>query len=472
MIIDGKKVSTDKTFDVINPYTGQKVSSVPIASPVQIDQALRLSYEMKPDLLAEERVRILDRLCRMLKTRKRELAELITSESGLSLKDTLYEVDRVADVAFFSARVAGIIEKDTTANYEIGLPVGNPRLKVITEPFDLVVGITPFNHPMNQAAHKVLPCVAAGACMVLKPSSKTPLSALKLGELLLEAGLPGNMLNIITGVPAGEMVPRMIASPLVNMVTFTGGLEAGLDIARELASNGNALKRYVPELGGCSSLIVNDDADIALAAQVAARGCFGNSGQRCTAIRRLIVVASVAADFVDALIKEAEKITCGDPYDEKTDMGTVISEEAARMIQARVGSAISDCARLLLGNDRKGAIYPPTVLDNVSIESELVAKETFGPVGAVIRAKDIDDAIDLANHTGYRLAGAVMTRSREIAEKVSNALAVGQFSWNGVPSYRTEAAPFGGFGSSGNGMKEGVILAAEGMRRIRTFYEH
>jgi aldehyde dehydrogenase (NAD+) len=264
----------------------------------------------------------------------------------------------------------------------------------------------------------------------------------------------------------------MITSPLVDMVTFTGGLEAGLDIARKMADSGNILKKYVSELGGCSALIVNDDADIERSARETLKGCFKNSGQRCTAIRMIIVIKSVAEIFVKRLVGEVEKLKYGDPYDETVDMGTVISEEAAIVLEERVSNAIKDGADLLLGNKRDGALYSPTVLDNVNIDSELVSNETFGPIAPIIRVENLDEAISFAKKTGYRLAGAVMTKKREIAEKVSNELIVGQFSWNGFPSYRTEAAPFGGFKNSGNGEKEGAILAAYGMRRIRTFYEH
>ena len=459
-------------FDVINPYTKEKVGSAPIATSAEIKHALESLYRKKPGLSSSGRAKVLEKLAGLLIKNKRELAELITSESGLCLKDTIHEIERVSSVASYSSWVARIIEKDTTPDYVFGQQKGKAKLRVITEPFDLVAAITPFNHPMNQVAHKVFPAIAAGVRIILKPSSKTPLSAIKLGELLLEAGLEKGTLEVITGVPAKEIVDKMITSPLVDMVTFTGGLEAGLYIAKKMANSGNALKKYVPELGGCSSIIINDDADISLAAKIALKGCFGNSGQRCTAIRRVIVVDKVAKKFIGTFINEAEKITYGNPYDGNVDMGTVISEEAAELIEKRVTLAVKDGARLLLGNKRKGALYSPTVLDTVSIDSELVAKETFGPVAPIIKAKDLDDAVRLANMTEYRLAGAVVTKSRKIAEKVSNALEVGQFNWNGIPGYRTEAAPFGGFKNSGNGEKEGAVLAACGMRRIRTFYEH
>lgn len=472
MIVNGEKMNSNKTFDVINPYTQKVVGSVPISTSEQIEEALRLSHETRSELRAEERVSLLEKTALLLRKRKKEFAELITHESGLCLKDTLHEVDRVADVALFAAKAAESIEKDTTVNYIFGSQERRPKLKVITEPFDLVVAITPFNHPLNQVAHKVFPAVAAGTCVVLKPSEKTPLSAIKLGELLLEVGLEKNMLNIVTGIPASAIVDQMVTSPRVDMVTFTGGLQVGLYIKKKMVNSCNTLKRYVPELGGCSSLIVHEDADIVQSVKVAASGCFKNSGQRCTAIRRVIVHEAISDQFCEMIVEEAQNIKYGNPYDMETDMGTVISEQAAEMIEKRVNDAICDGAKLIVGNIREDTLYSPTVLDKVNINSELVSEETFGPVCPIIRVRDIDEAIKLANRTNYRLAGAIMTQSREVAEKVSNALIVGQFNWNNTPSYRTESAPFGGFKDSGNGEKEGVVLATQGMRRIRTFYEH
>ncbi len=472
MIIDGKNVTSQRAFDVVNPYTREKVGTVPLATPEHVQQALKLSYETRSRLSSSERSITLKDIASRLQKQKKDFAALITAESGLCIKDTMHEVDRAAEAAICSAKVAEIIENDTTNDYLLGSKKQKPELRVVTEPWDLVVAITPFNHPLNQVAHKVFPAIAAGACVVLKPSLKTPLTAIKLGHLLLKAGLEKNMLNIITGVPACEVTDQMVTSPLVDMVTFTGSLQTGRYIKNKMCESGNTFKKFVPELGGCSSLIINDDADIARSVKEALRGCFKNSGQRCTAIRRIIVLNSIANEFVDAFLEEARSITYGNPYDENVDMGTVISEDAAKIFEQRVSDSVKDGAKLLLGNKREGSLYSPTILDYVNINSELVAKETFAPIAPIIRTDNIDDAISLANKTNYRLAGGIMTKKREIAERVSRALVVGQFNWNGFPSYRTEAAPFGGFKDSGSGEKEGTVLAAFGMRRIRTFYEH
>lgn len=457
-------------FDVFNPYNGEIVGSVVNSTATDIYNILEKSYNYSCDLSALERSDILLRTADYLERHKGELARLITLESGLCLKDTLYEVARVVNCARYSAKVCALVERNITNDFVLDLE-NNPRLEVITEPLDLIIAITPFNHPMNQVAHKIFPAIAAGTSIVLKPSEKTPLSAIKLVEILIENGLPRNMVNIITAKDASKALDNILSYPRIDMLTFTGGLPVGLIINEAMAKHGHALKRYVPELGGCSSLIICNDADIDLAINIVINGCFKNSGQRCTAIRRVVIDQSIANKFVDKLLSKVKLISYGNPIDD-VDMGTVIDEEAAKNIENRIQSAIISGAKLLLGGSRIGAQLSPTILDNVTLSMNLVALETFGPVCSIIRVVNFDEALSVAKQTNYRLAGAIVTTDKEKAKRAIAELKVGQFSVNGPPGYRTEAAPFGGFGDSGNGEKEGVILAAYGMRRIRTSYEH
>jgi aldehyde dehydrogenase (NAD+) len=280
------------------------------------------------------------------------------------------------------------------------------------------------------------------------------------------------MVKIITGKNASSILSKILSYDYMDMLTFTGGLSVGLKIQNKLLEHGHSLKRYVPELGGCSSLIVCSDANLDRAVDIVLNGCFKNSGQRCTSIRRVIVDQSVVEQYIEKLMTRVKAIVYGNPLNENVDMGTVIDEESAIRIEKRINSAISAGAKLLYGGQRTGALLSPTVLDYVDLSMELVIKETFGPVCPIIRYNDFDEALSLAKQTKYRLAGAIVTSDKAKAVKASKTLTVGQFSINGPPSYRTEAAPFGGFGDSGNGEKEGVILAAYGMRRIRTVYEH
>ena len=472
MIIGNEWIDSDKRFDVINPYTREIVDTVPVVSPVLLEKALQQSHKYHCDLTGVERASILSGAAATLETERDTIARLITSESGLCIKHTLYEIDRAINCLQFSVLQAEKIDDiDVTADFISSPNTLDPRLAVITEPWDLAVGITPFNHPLNLVVHKVAPAIAAGTPIVVKPSEKTPLTALKLGQILIENGLPANMVNIVTGVPSKVIVDQMVTYSGLDLVSFTGSVEIGKYIARQMSNGGNELKKYMPELGGNATFVVMDDCDINHAASIAL-GAFANSGQRCTAIRKILLHESIAEDFVDQFVDLARRIKYGDPMDPDTDMGTVISEKQAATIQSRVDNAIREGADNLIGNIREGALYSPTIVDHVSPESELVARETFGPVASIIRISDLDEAIDIINASNFRLAGAISTTSRDSAVRLHDSIQVGQFSWNGPPGYRTEEAPFGGFGDSGNGEKEGVVMMTRAMRRIRTVYEH
>ena len=472
MIIGNELIDSEKRFDVINPYTGDIVDTVPVASPGLIEKALQQSYKYHCDLTGVERASILSGTAATLEIQRDTIASLITSESGLCVKHALHEVSRAINCLQFSVLQAEKIDDlDITSEFVSSANTRDPKLAVITEPWDLAVGITPFNHPLNMVVHKVAPAIAAGTPIVVKPSEKTPLTALKLGQILIENGLPPNMVNIVTGVPYKLIVDQMVTYPGLDLVSFTGSVEVGKYIARQMANGGNELKKYMPELGGNATFIVMDDSDINRAASIAL-GAFANSGQRCTAIRKILVHESIADDFLDQFVDLTRQIRYGDPMDSEMDMGTVISEQQAVMIQSRVNDAINDGADNLIGNIRDGALYSPTIVDHVPSESDLVVKETFGPVASIIRISDLDEAINLINASKFRLAGAIATASRDSADLLHDSIQVGQFSWNGPPGYRTEEAPFGGFGDSGNGEKEGVVMMTRAMRRIRTVYEH
>ncbi len=458
-------------LDVLNPFNKEVVGRVVNSSKEQVHEVLEKAFKFHCNLSAKERGDVLLKAALYIEKHKNDLAKLISSESGLSLKDTTYEAERVIKCAEYSAKVCAIVERDTTNEYLLD-DTNYPELNVITEPMDLVIGITPFNHPMNQIAHKVFPAIAAGASIVIKPSEKTPLSAFKLLEILLKSGLPEGMFGVVVNENPVQILEDILSFPELDMVTFTGGLSAGLAIQQKMIDYGYGLKKYVPELGGCSPLIVCKDADIDKAVELALYGCFKNSGQRCTAIRRVIVDQAVAESFVEKIMHLVKSIKYGNPLEESVDMGTVIDEQAARTIKQRIDWAISSGAKLLYGGRRNGALMAPTILDNVDLSMNLVSKETFGPVCSIIRVNDFEEALSIAGKTNYKLAGSIVTTDKEKAERASNELKVGQFSFNGPPGYRTEVAPFGGFGYSGNGEKEGVLLAAKGMRRTRTFYKH
>ncbi len=457
--------------NIYNPYNNEIVGFVPIANKDTINKLIENIKNIKVTLSSNQKKLILENTANKLEENKHDYAKLITLETGLSLKDSTYEIGRVINCARYSIKICDYVNRDITKNFLVDQD-NKPELRVIKEPLDLALAITPFNHPMNQVAHKIFPALIAGTKVILKPSEKTPLSAIKLVEILKDSGMPENLISVVTTNNPGNLIVELLNKARFDMVTFTGGLEAGLNIKRALVENNHLLTKYVPELGGSSSLIICDDGDLDLGIKHILNGCFKNSGQRCTSIRRVIVDKKVITTFKDKLIKQVKEINYGDPFNANTDLGTVISENYAIEIQKRINNAIDLGANLLFGNERSGALLSPTVLENVKLNMSLVKEETFGPVCPIIMAEDFDEALDIAKSTEYRLAGGIITKDKFKAEKASNFLNVGQFSFNGPPSYRTEVAPFGGFGSSGNGEKEGILLAAEGFQRIRTFYKH
>jgi putative phosphonoacetaldehyde dehydrogenase len=327
----------------------------------------------------------------------------------------------------------------------------------------VITAITPFNHPLNQVIHKVAPAVATNNRVVLKPSEKTPLAAYALADILYEAGLPPQMLSVLTGDPA-EIADELLTSADVDLVTFTGGVAIGKYIAAKAV-----YKRQILELGGNDPIIVMDDADLEEAATLAAAGSYKNSGQRCTAVKRILVHEKVADRFVELLVEKTKAVKYGDPFDPKMDMGTVIDEPAAKRFEAVVNEAIAGGAKLLVGNVRRGALYSPTVLDHVRPEMTVVHEETFGPVSPVIRFKDLDEAIRIVNGTAYGLSSSLCTNRLDVITRVIQELHVGSINVREVPGYRLEMTPFGGIKDSGLGYKEGVLEAMKSFCNTKTY---
>jgi putative phosphonoacetaldehyde dehydrogenase len=316
---------------------------------------------------------------------------------------------------------------------------------------------------MNQVAHKVVPSIATNNRMVLKPSEKVPLSAILLADILYEAGLPPQMFQVVTGDPR-EIADELLTNSSIDLVTFTGGVEIGKYIARTVG-----YRRMVLELGGNDPIIVMDDADLEEAANLTVSGSYKNSGQRCTAIKRIFVHDAVADEFVEKIVSKTREWQFGNPADLKVEMGTVIDETAAKLFESRVNEAVAQGAKLLIGNERQGALYSPTVLDHVLPHMTLVHQETFGPVSPVIRFSDIDQAIQMVNDTAYGLSSSVCTNRLDVMTKFINELNVGSVNVREVPGYRLELTPFGGIKDSGLGYKEGVLEAMKSFTNVKTY---
>ena len=463
--IAGEKVGAGReaAIEVVNPFTREAVGRVPKATVAEVRQAFDIARGHRSRLSRFERSNILQRAAAAVRGRSDEIAQLITAESGLSLQDSRYEAGRVADVLSFGAAEC---LRDDGQSFSCDItPHGRARrVHTLREPLlGVISAITPFNHPMNQVAHKVVPAVATNNRMVLKPSEKVPLSALLFADLLYEAGLPGPMLSVLTGDPR-EIADELITHPAVDLVTFTGGVAIGKAIAGRVG-----YRRVVLELGGNDPIIVMDDADLDEASTLAVQGSYKNSGQRCTAVKRMLVHTRVARAFTDLVVDKTRAWRHGDPTDPATQMGTVIDEAAARLFEARVDEALGQGARLLAGHVRDGALYAPTVIDGVQPGMTVVREETFGPVSPILTFGSVDEAIALANGTAYGLSSSVCTQRLDVISRFVTELNVGTVNVREVPGYRLELTPFGGIKDSGLGYKEGVQEAMKSFTNLKTY---
>ncbi|NKB19803.1 MAG: phosphonoacetaldehyde dehydrogenase [Alphaproteobacteria bacterium] len=453
----------DERLEVLNPYTNAIIGTVPKATIADVRRAFQTAADFQPSLSRFERSEILKKAGRILFDRKDEVSDLITAETGLSKKDSLYESTRCNSVFNLAAALTLM---DDGEIYSCDVAPTGPKRKIFTnrQPLTAISAITPFNHPLNQVAHKIAPSIATNNCMVLKPTEKTPLTALLLADVLYEAGLPAEMFQVITGDPA-DIADEFITNEHVELVTFTGGVPIGKYIAEKAG-----YRRTVLELGGNDPLIVMEDADLERAATLAVAGATKNSGQRCTAVKRILVVDAVGDDFVKIVEEKVKDLKHGDPMDPDVDVGTVIDHTAAMLFERRVNNAIENGAELLYGNVRNGASYSPTLLDRVPYDCELVKQETFGPVVPIIRCPDdIDEVIKISNSTAYGLSSGVCTNRMDYITQFIDELKVGTVNVWEVPGFRIEMSPFGGIKDSGLGYKEGVVEAMKSFTNVKTF---
>lgn len=466
MRIAGRLIDTDDRIEVRYPWNDTVVGTVPAGRAEHARDAFAIAAAYQPKLTRYERQKILLATAEALAARKEEISDVITLELGISKADSLYEVGRAFDVFTLAGQMC---IRDDGEIFSCDLTPHGKARKIFTmrEPLTAISAITPFNHPLNMVAHKVAPAIATNNCVVVKPTELTPMTALLLADILYEAGLPPEMLSVVTGWPA-DIGMEMITNPHVDLVTFTGSVPVG----KLIAANAH-YKRQVLELGGNDPLIIlNDlsDDDLARAAELAVAGATKNSGQRCTAVKRILCQESVADRFVPMVLERAKRLRFGDPMDRSTDLGTVIHEKAAALFEERVMRAAEAGADILYHPGRSGALLPPIVVDRVPHQSDLVLEETFGPIIPIVRVPDDDEAtIALSNSTAFGLSSGVCTNDYRRMQKYIAGLKVGTVNIWEVPGYRIEMSPFGGIKDSGNGYKEGVIEAMKSFTNVKTF---
>lgn len=458
MLLEGRRIETGGLLEVSHPYDGRTVGEVPADGTAETARAVAAVADCPDRLDPAERARVLDTAAGLLTRRATEFSRLITAESGVCVRETEKEVQRAVGNLTVAADEALRIRGET---HDLVTPGGRRLAATLYQPVGVVAAITPFNRPLNQVVVKLAPALAAGNRVVLKPSEKTPLTALAFAELLLEAGLPPGMLAVLTGPPGG-IGPALAGDPRVDLVTFTGSSRTGHAVARHAAG-----RKVLLELGGNDPLIVLTDADLELAARLAASGAYATAGQSCRGVKRVLVAEGVADEFADLLVRATKEKRAGDPFDASTDVGPLISEGAAREVELRCADAVRDGARLLTGGERRGALLTPAVLDFVPPDARLVVEETFGPVAPLIRVRDADEAAEVANSTPYGLQAGVVTDSARNFLRLAGRLAVGAVNLLEGPQFDSPHIPFGGVKRSGFG-REGIRYAIREMSTVKT----
>jgi acyl-CoA reductase-like NAD-dependent aldehyde dehydrogenase len=467
MFVAGEWAEAADSIDVVNPYDGSVVDVVPAGSARDVDRALaglvHGAARMRK-LSGFERGQILEKAARLMRERLEDLARTISLEEGKILAESRVEASRAADVISLSAeearRLAGEMIPLDGASHGAG-KIGF-TLRV---PCGIVAAITPFNFPLNLVAHKVGPAIAGGNAVILKPATDTPLSALKLTEILLEAGLPPEAIACVTG-PGGEIGKAICTDERVRKISFTGSDAVGEAICKMAG-----IKRVTMELGSNSPVIVMDDADLELAAKAVTAAGYSNAGQVCISTQRVLAADRVNGDFLDALASKVRGLTTGNPLDPATKMGPMVRERDAIRVEEWVNEAVVHGAKLVTGGRRHGAFYQPTILADVDPRQKVSCHELFGPAVAVTRFSNIDAAIAMANDTRYGLSAGIFTQDIDRALKFAKEVDSGCLHVNWSTQWRADGMPYGGLKHSGMG-KEGPQYAIREMTEEKMVVLH
>jgi glyceraldehyde-3-phosphate dehydrogenase (NADP+) len=460
-LVNGEWCGSEVSRPVINPYTNGVVGEVCQASGRDIDLAISAAvqaFATTRRLSSHHRSTALLFIAREIEVEKERLARLITAETGKPITFSRMEVDRSV-FTFLTAseeakRIEGVVlPLDLVANS------GNRIGLVRRFPLGPVAAITPFNFPLNLVAHKIGPALAAGNTVILKPSSSAPLIALALAEIVRRSGLPGGAINVVPCLSSES--DQLIVDERVKLLSFTGSPAVGWALKARAGK-----KRVVLELGGNAGVIVDKDADLEYALQRIAMGAFGNAGQSCIAVQRVFVQESVFARFLERFVSLSAAQPTGDPQDDRTIVGPMITEQAARKVEEWIREAVRGGARLLCGGGRRGAVLEPTVLTDVRADMNVCAREVFAPVATVGPFADFKQAIGMVNDSLYGLQAGVFTNSMNNVLQAFEDLEVGGVIVNDAPTYRMDHMPYGGVKDSGFG-REGIRYAIEEMTELK-----
>jgi acyl-CoA reductase-like NAD-dependent aldehyde dehydrogenase len=456
--VAGKPGHSGEPLEIVNPFDGSAVGRTWLAGDEEFDRAADAAVASAPTmrgLAAYERADILLSISAGIKERRDEIGRTLAGEAGKPIRDALTEVDR----AVMTFRVAAEAARQIRGE-EVPMdlaPHGRGRLAIVRRyPIGPIAGISPFNFPLNLSAHKIAPAIAAGNPIVLKPATKTPLSALYLAELAAAAGLPPGALSVLP--MARRTGDRLVTDPRFKLLTFTGSSAVGWDMKGRAGK-----KKVILELGGNAGVIVDETADLAFAARRIATGGFALAGQSCISVQRVYVHARVLDDFTTRLVQQVEKLKVGDPLDTSTDVGPMIDEGEAERVEAWVNEAVAAGARVLTGGRRLGgALYAPTVLTNVPQDAKVCREEVFAPLVGVFPFSNFADAVTEVNRSAFGLQAGVFTANLEHTLEAFDRIDTGGVIVNDVPTWRIDHMPYGGVKDSGLG-REGPRYTIEEM---------
>jgi acyl-CoA reductase-like NAD-dependent aldehyde dehydrogenase len=462
LFIDGQWVNGGPLMEVRNKYSGQVIGALPTARREDVDAALAAAEraeEAMADMPAYKRAEILFRTATLLRERHADFAQTIAAEAGKALKFARAEVDRAISTFTIAGEEAKRLHGETIPLDAV--PAGEGYFGFWTRrPVGVIAAISPFNFPLNLVAHKVAPALAAGNTLVLKPASTTPLTAVKLCQVLEEAGLPAGAINLVIG-SGGTVGEWLITDARVDKITFTGSPPVGEHI---LAVAG--IKKVTLELGNTSPVVIAPDADLDFVAKRCAVGAFYNSGQVCISVQRIYSQKQVYEMFTEKFVAASNAMVVGDPLDERVDVGPMIDSKEVDRIEGWVKEAQSSGAKILTGGRREGTVFYPTVLADVKPEMKVIAEETFGPVASVIACDDFEESLRQANDTKFGLQVGVFTKDIDRVFKAVKRLNFGGVIINDTPAFRADHMPYGGNRQSGLG-REGVRFAMEDMTNIQ-----
>ncbi len=467
MYLAGEWVERREVVEVRHPYDGSLVDTVPQASAADVSRAVEAAEEgarQMRRLSAYDRYQILRRAADLMASRQKMLGELISREEGKVLREGHYEAQRATITMEVSAEEAKRLYGEVLPMD--GAPGGQRKFGfTLRVPCGIVVAITPFNFPLNLVCHKVGPALAAGNAVIIKPASDTPLSALKLVEILLEAGVPPLAVQCLTG-RGSEVGQALCSDPRVRKISFTGSAEVGEQICRVAG-----LKRVTMELGSNSPLIVLEDADLVKVTEATLVCGYTNAGQVCISAQRLIASRHVYDDLVARLRQAVSQLVAGDPFSPQTAVGPLIRTTDTERVERWIHEAVDQGARLVCGGRRRQSVLEPTVLADVRPEMRVYRDELFGPAVCLARAQDWQEAIRLANDSRYGLSAAVFTQDIDRALAFAENVESGNIHINWGPQWRADFMPYGGLKQSGMG-KEGPRYAIEEMTELKTVVVH